>query len=68
MRANDDDLEYEGQGGREWDRQKDPVPQEGHRRRRRRGGRDRGAQGGTERRVVTAQQLDDELDAFLNEK
>jgi len=68
MRANDDDLEYEGQGGREWDRQKDTVPQEGHRRRRRRGGRDRGAQGGTERRVVTAQQLDDELDAFLNEK
>lgn len=74
VRANDDDLEYEGQGGRDWGRQQDHNSQNGHSRRRRRGGRGRNSQGGTggrsgtERPVVTAQQLDDELDAFLNEK
>ncbi|KLO15742.1 hypothetical protein SCHPADRAFT_902113 [Schizopora paradoxa] len=72
--TDEDNLEYEGQGGREWNRRKDQNSQNGQSRRRRRGGRGRDTQGGGERRggterpSVTAQQLDDELDAFLNEK
>lgn len=68
-RASADDLAYEGQGGREWDRNRDVSDVgSGRRGRRRRGGKDRGRTdevSGSVRPSKTSQQLDDELDAFL---